>query len=155
MPWPEPDATDLYAVIRRVRPLFRRLNDAVEGALDGTGITIPMRGVLETLHDHGPLPVPEIARRLQVQRQFVQLTVDAIERAGLVRRHANPAHRRSPLIALTEPGTAAFTALRAREDAVIARAARGLNAGDVAATLRVMDHLIDRFTPKPDRGDAG
>jgi hypothetical protein len=40
-------------MVRRVRPLFRRLDDAVEAAQGGTGTRIPICGIMETLDDHG------------------------------------------------------------------------------------------------------
>jgi DNA-binding MarR family transcriptional regulator len=48
--------------------------------------------------------VPSIARQLGCARQSVQKTVDALAESGLVRFAPNPAHRRSPLVRLTDSG---------------------------------------------------
>ncbi|WP_198170328.1 MarR family winged helix-turn-helix transcriptional regulator [Deinococcus arboris] len=50
------------------------------------------------------LTVPQVARRMGVSRQNVQRVVGDLERDGLVRFEANPDHRTSPLLVLTEEG---------------------------------------------------
>lgn len=134
--------TDLYDVLRRIRPVHELSARAVTEALAGTGITMPMRAVLEQLHDAGPLTVPAIARRLFVTRQGVQVLVDEARRLGHVETRPNPQHRRSHLIALTERGRTAYEQIHTGELRTLDDVAAGLDPAEVAACVRVLDHLI-------------
>lgn len=149
---PIPTAASLYLVIRQVRPLFKRLLKAVEDNLTGSGIDVPMRGVLERLIDAGPQSVPQIARALLIQRQFTQRVVNALLKMGLVERLENVAHKRSWLIGATPKGHAAFETIRRREVAVIAEVARGLDAAEVETCRRVLAHLNREFGTLARRG---
>lgn len=136
-----PSEAELYALIRQVRPLHRRLVRLVENGLAGTGITRPMRAVLEQLHDHGPLTVPQLARALMIRRQFTQRVVNELIASGLAERRRNAAHKRSWLIAPTAAGSATFARIRANEGARIREAARDLDAGEVETCMRVLTTL--------------
>lgn len=140
------DDAQLFEVIRRVRPLYRSLFAAVESRLEGTGVSVALRGVLEILADEGPQTVPQIARAHGVGRQFVQRTIDEAAATGLVCGEDNPAHRRSLLFDLTEKGRATFAKIRRQEMAVTRRVAAGLSRTDVAAALRVANHMIEAFS---------
>ena len=142
------DEVQLFEFIRRVRPLYRTLFAAVEGRLKGAGISVALRGVLEILADDGPQTVPQIARVHGVGRQFVQRTVDEAVAAKLAFSEDNPAHRRSPLFDLTEKGRATFAKIRRQEMAVTRRVAAGLSRADVAAALRVANHMIEGFAER-------
>src|SRR5215472_12948028 len=51
-----------------------------------------------------PLTVPQIARRMGLTRQAVQVSVNQLRAEGLAEARDNLDHRRSPLIGLTELG---------------------------------------------------
>lgn len=143
----------LYAVLRYVRPLHLVAARAVTHALAGARITMGVRAVLEVLSDAGPQPVPAIGRALSMPRQVVQRLCDQALELGLVDTAANPAHRRSRLITLTEAGRAAFDRLHAVELRNLGEVAADLTPADVAAALRVLDALttgLVRFTPAGD-----
>jgi DNA-binding MarR family transcriptional regulator len=147
------DADALYGVIRLVRPLFKTLYNAVEGNLAGTGVTIPMRGLMECLAEAGPRTVPQLARLLMLKRQVAQRMVNELMDAGFGEAVANEAHSRSPLIRLTEAGRAAFAALRAVEHARTVPVAAALSAADVDACRRVMAAMITAYA-KPVDGES-
>lgn len=135
----------LYDVIRHVRPLHRYLARAVEDRLAGTGVTVPMRALLERLLEAGPETVPQAGRALLLPRQFVQRTADAAEAEALLASRPNPAHRRSPLLELTPRGRLAIERIKAREEAVLREVARELTRKDIDAALRVVGHLTARL----------
>lgn len=135
----------LYAVIQAVRPLFRHLVKAVGSNLEGSGISVAMRGMLERLVEAGPQTVPDLARALLIPRQFAQQIANELRDLGLTEPIINPAHRRSWLISLTPEGTAAFARIRMREQVVVKEAAEGLSAEDLATCLRVLQHLSAHF----------
>lgn len=105
--------TRLEAVIRRLFQQLRALAERASPADDG--VTASHRAVLEALSANGPQTVPAIARERFVARQHIQSLVDDLLERRLVTTVANPAHKRSPLVALTEKGIARFELIRERE----------------------------------------
>jgi DNA-binding MarR family transcriptional regulator len=92
-----------------------------------------------------PLSVPQIARRMGLTRQAVQASVNRLRGDGLVDADANPDHRRSPLIRLTERGSARYEALLERQADWINELAAGLKRTDLLTTARVLNELTTRL----------
>ncbi|MEU3628247.1 MarR family winged helix-turn-helix transcriptional regulator [Amycolatopsis coloradensis] len=90
----------LIADVYELAGVSRRSSER-EAADQGT--TVARWHVLSTVSEQ-PLPVPAIARRLGQVRQGVQRVVDELTEVGQLRTEPNPAHRRSPLYALTPDG---------------------------------------------------
>lgn len=132
----------LYDVLRLVRPVHQLSAQLVTDRLTGSDLTVPMRAVLERLHDNGAMPVPQIARELFITRQGVQAVVDEARALGLVELQDNPAHRRSRLVVLTEQGRAAYVDLHRAELEELAGIATHLAPDDVEATIRVLTRLV-------------
>jgi DNA-binding MarR family transcriptional regulator len=109
------------------RLLFHALKRWAEALHHGLGLTVPMRAVLELALRKGPRTVPDMARLRGVSRQHVQQQVDALLERGLVERVENPAHKRSPQIALTDQGRALIQNMRARELEVLGRMQVGVS----------------------------
>lgn len=149
----------LYEVLEQVRPLVLNSARVVEASLKPLGLTVGMRAVLEVLAEHGPATVPAIGERLDLARQGVQRHVnDLIERDQVVSR-ANPGHRRSVLIALTDAGAETISHVSDDERRHLAEMAPDCTAEEIAAAVKVLRalnrdvrrralHLHDR------RGDA-
>lgn len=135
-------ARDLYGVLRRVRPLHLLSARAVTAALDSEQLTLGVRALLEALSDGGPAPVPAIGRTLSMPRQVIQRLVDQALDQGLVATRPNPAHRRSPLVTLTDGGGATFRRVHDAELETLATIAAALDPDDVAAAVRVLDALV-------------
>ncbi len=136
---------DLYKIIWQTRPLLQQIETAVAAGLDGTGLTVRMRAVLEILFSDGPMTVPALARHLSIQRQYVQIMVNETEAAGFTTRHANPAHKASHLVDLTGAGRDAIGKALTREADIVARIARQFDPNDIAAAKRVSEGLISAF----------
>jgi DNA-binding MarR family transcriptional regulator len=77
----------------RIGRLLRPLNVSAAGGL-----------VLGQLRDHGAMSPSELGERLIVTRATVTGLIDSLERRGFVRRSANPADRRSLVVAITPVG---------------------------------------------------
>lgn len=149
-----PSARDIEDLTRETRALFQALRTYADRLHEEETVTASMRAVLERLDAHAPETVPEIARAKSVTRQHIQQIVDQLLAAGLVETRPNPAHKRSPLIAITPAGAARFARMRRREAAALERLATaldGLDAAAAAATLRrVRDALSsDREAARP------
>lgn len=146
-------SVELYEIIRLIRPVHRRLARAVEAKLEGTGITVGMRAVLEVLQEAGPMSVPDLGRMLFLARQQIQLLVNELEKRGLVDRRPNPAHKRSPLFAMTRAGEAGFGEIRARENDDIDKISGLFEQEDLRSTQRVLCAMLDQFAEFEDDPD--
>jgi DNA-binding MarR family transcriptional regulator len=92
-----------------------------------------------------PLTVPQIARRMGLTRQSVQVSVNRLLGEALVEAGDNPDHRRSPLIRLTELGSARYAAMEGRQAQWINELADGLEVSELSTTARVLQELSDRL----------
>ena len=131
----------LSDVFRAVGPLYREAAQRVARDEQLEGVSTGVRAVLVELLAEGRQTMPAVARNLGTTRQYVQRMVEEAAAAGLVRSVPNPAHRRSPLLALTPAGRAAIRRILRREQAALAGAARDLSDRDVDACLRVLHRL--------------
>ncbi len=77
-------------LFEETRLLFHALKQWGETLHDGSGLSAPMRGVLELLLRGSSMTVPDMARARGVSRQHVQQQVDALLGRDLVLRGANP-----------------------------------------------------------------
>jgi DNA-binding MarR family transcriptional regulator len=140
MPTWQPDLTPLVNRIPRLHYLLKALGDGLHAEL---GVTSAMRGVMAALAAGDPRTVPELARERPVSRQHMQLVVNDLLAAGLAETLPNPAHRRSPRIALTEDGQRHLKLLRDREAGFLAQTAPAVSHAELAAVTRLFD-LLER-----------
>jgi len=141
-----------YHVTWLVRRLFRAMGERADEYLKESGLTAADRAVLEFLYPAHALSVPDIARRYQVSRQHVQVTVNGLLASGLVATRDNPRHRRSPLITLTEAGRERFRVIRESEKALVERLFAGIDATEIQVTDSILQILLHRLTE--DRNDV-
>ncbi|MCY1139883.1 MarR family winged helix-turn-helix transcriptional regulator [Actinoplanes sp. Pm04-4] len=133
--------TQLYEVLRNVRPLVLNSARVVEADLAADGLTVGMRAVLEILAEHGPATVPAIGERLDLARQGIQRHVNDLGALGLVEIRENPAHRRSVLVGLTAAGTAKFKRIRADELGRLEAMAAECTDDEIATAVKVLRSL--------------
>lgn len=124
-----------------VRNLFQVLKMLADAVHRDAALNASTRAVIEALAAAGPRTVPDIARRKSVTRQHIQLLVDELAKAELVELRANPAHQRSPLVALTRKGEAMIAAVRKREAPLLDRLAAGLDQRKTAITIQTLAAL--------------
>lgn len=128
-----------------MRPLYQASAAAVADALRDTGLTVPLRAVLELLLDQDSLTVPQIARDFAVTRQSVQALVDAGVDRGLLELQDNPQHRRSRLVSVTGSGRRAFDDLHRRELANLDQVTADLDPDELARCAHVLVALTERI----------
>lgn len=109
------ESHDIYQLVWWTRRLFQQLRATSEELLAGTDINPSHRALLEFLYDQSPQTVSHIARERTVSRQHIQTVVNDLLALGLVETRDNPAHKRSPLIALTEAGKKLFQKITRKE----------------------------------------
>ncbi len=135
----------LYQGIQTTRPLLRHITAAVERKLEGTGVTVGQRAVLEVLLNNPEQTAPEITATLQLKRQFTQRMLKELLASGLARPLPNPAHAKAHLYALTKAGEEVITAIRAEETTLVASIVNAISAEDIEAFVRVQAQLNDVF----------
>lgn len=134
-----------YAIVWLVRRLFRALAQKSADSLEGMGISVADRAVMEFLHPDARLSVPEIAANYQVSRQHVQATVNSLLDKGLVAAGKNPRHKRSPLIALTPKGRKLFGTVLDADAAVVDALFAELSKSEVEVTRQTLQHLFNKL----------
>jgi DNA-binding MarR family transcriptional regulator len=131
--------TDLATRLRLgITRTARRLRQEAGGGLSPT-----LSAALASIERHGPLTPSELAAREGVQRPTATRLIARLEDQGLVVRAADPADRRSCLIAATDAGAALLRELRTRKDAYLAQRLRALSAEDRATLARAAELLED------------
>src|SRR4051795_7449250 len=119
----------------RLRPviarLARRMRQRAGGDLSPTQGAAP-----HTIACHGPLTPSELAAREKIQRPTATRVLARLEEAGLIARTADPADRRSRLVATPAAGTDLLASLRDRKDAYLAQRLDRLSPEDLAALDR-------------------
>ena len=139
------DTKQLYKLIWMSRPLMQSAETAVERGLKGIGLTVRTRAVLEVLLADKEATVPDIAKKLEIKRQYVQLMVNETLAEGLTVKRENPRHKRSTLIALTQKGQALIEDVVQREMKLVRSIREGLNAADIETALKVVTTLTENF----------
>lgn len=84
---------------------------AVNDAVRDHGVSTAQIGVLRQLSNQPGLSGAELARRLLITPQGVQLALTALEKRGLVERKQDPQHGRILQVFLTDEGRAVASAV--------------------------------------------
>lgn len=96
-----------------------------------------------------PPNVPQIAATMGVTRQGVLKQINLLVDEGLIQPLPNPAHKRSPLYALTPVGQTSYDALADRWNTHVQKMAAGFTAVDLDAALRVLSVLSQLHENEP------
>ena len=131
-------ADNLHHLVWMSRPLMQAAEVCVEAGLEGTGLTVRMRAVLEILHRHGAQTVPDIANKLEINRQYVQVMCNEVLAAGFVEQRENPRHKRSTLLTLTDTGRDLIKEIISREMMLLDEIGSALQADDISKALEVV-----------------
>jgi DNA-binding MarR family transcriptional regulator len=98
--------TDLVLAVFRLHDALMRRGDALVAPIGLTSARWQVLGAIALAGE--PLTVPVIGKAMGLSRQGVQKQVDLLRGEDLVTLQSNPSHRRSPLVALTRAGRAAY-----------------------------------------------
>jgi len=131
----------IYELVWCTRRLFQQLRATSEELLEGTGINASQRAVLEFLDQHQPQTVSNMAREKNVSRQHIQTLVNDLLTLNLVKSHENPAHKRSPLMSMTEQGKKLFMKIIRDEAKVLASMASEFSGKNVSTSIRTLKSM--------------
>ena len=139
----------LTELIAATRILAATLTGAARRLHRDQGLSVPERALLLELRQNGPQTVPALARRREVSRQFIQVTANPLLVRGVLECQANPAHRRSKLVALTEKGIELAGQVMQREGTLMHEVATGMSAEEIrqaTGTLERLQGLMKKHT---------
>jgi DNA-binding MarR family transcriptional regulator len=145
-------ADRLYAGIQLTRPLLRNITTVVERGLQGTGLTVAQRAILEVLLAQDEATAPEITALLQVTRQFTGRELKEMAALGLVQTRPNPRRKSSHLYSLTPQSRATITAVRKQEMAAVAEFAARFTPQEIDAFHKVQSALNREFSGEDGAG---
>src|SRR3954468_8083636 len=107
--------TSAIDLAHRLRPVLTRL--ARRMRQEASGDLSPTQGAaLATIDYYGPLTPSELAARERIQRPTATRVLARLEEAGMIDRTADPADRRSSLLATTALGHETLSVVRQRKD---------------------------------------
>jgi DNA-binding MarR family transcriptional regulator len=98
-------------------------------------------GILQVLERLGPQTVPGIARIRTLSRQNIQTLVNRLESHGYVALIANPAHKRSALVRLTDAGRILLATAGEREADSLERLRPQIPEARLLPTARLLRRL--------------
>jgi MarR family transcriptional regulator for hemolysin len=124
----------------------KRLGRAFDDALSAAGGSRPAWLILLALKTHLPQTQRELAAAVGIEGATLTHHLDAMQRAGLIKRERMPENRRVQRVELTKDGERAF--LRLREAAVEfdARIRTGLSDADVDRLRELLATLAANST---------
>jgi DNA-binding MarR family transcriptional regulator len=137
-----------YLIYRVERRLRARLDEAVKAH----GITTQEYVTLSVLRERDGLSSAQLARWAFVTPQAMNLVISALERRRLVRRRADPRHRRILRASVTRQGLRVLDGCDRSMDRIEADMLRGLDA-DTTQTIRTAlsacAHSLEATRPLP------
>lgn len=122
---------------------MRAISERVHGQ---GGLSAGRRELLRELERQGPQTVPQMARSRSVTRQHIQALVSPLAEAGYLEFVDNPAHKRSPLVRVTQRGKGFVEAVNRREARLRARLQKAVGDSDLrhtAAVLRAVREALE------------
>jgi len=134
---------DLVLSVFRLNGLLIAEGDAMTEALGLTSARWKVIGVIAM--SSAGVTVPGIAMVLGQSRQAVQRITDVMVEDGLLSYQANPKHRRSVLVTLTEDGNAAYKSLREVQDPWAIENTADIPVEELNSALRLVRRLIQKF----------
>jgi DNA-binding MarR family transcriptional regulator len=123
------------------RWISRRDGGQTGGAGNGHGIGAPAAGVLLHLADHPGATIGEVTAALAASPAGASGLLARMERAGLVRRRADPDDGRTVRLDLTPAGTAALADVRAALAELNDRLTDGFSPDELAVVARWLEHV--------------
>lgn len=122
-----------------------RLSEEMESGLVERGLTRARAELLWVLHHQGQATQHALSQALGCTPRNVTGLVDALETDGFVARHPHPTDRRAILVALTEQGSRAVSAMHADYQQLAAHLFTGLADEDVARFVVILERVLGRL----------
>jgi DNA-binding MarR family transcriptional regulator len=136
-------AKRLYSVIRDIRLSFNLMRAWADQMHQDLGVNASMRAVMESVAGGDERSVPDIARSRGVSRQHIQVIVNSLTKANLIKTRNNPDDKRTFLVSLTNHGEIVFSEIQNREAVELKRLSKVFSTDELNVTQSALRNLIN------------
>lgn len=119
------------------------LHQRMDEVLRPLGLTVPQYACLQALRDSPGITGAELARRMFVSRQSMNVVLQGLERRGLIRRSDEAGPRGERVVGLTDAAGSVLDQAQADVAEVAARMAAPLSAPDAARLQELLARCRD------------
>lgn len=136
---------DIEGLSALIIEFYEKLSSWEHGVVRESSLTLPQMHTLEILGQHSTLRMKELAARMGITTGTLTVTVDRLERAGLVSRAPNESDRRSFLVELTAHGREIFEQHHKLHLDLTRELAASLAEGEASAMASILRKLNQVF----------
>ncbi|MFZ5428192.1 MAG: MarR family winged helix-turn-helix transcriptional regulator [Thermodesulfobacteriota bacterium] len=136
---------DIESLSALIIEFYEKLSSWEHAVVRGSSLTLPQMHTLEILGQHPALRMKELAAKMGVTTGTLTVTVDRLEKRGLVVRAPNETDRRSFLVELTGKGRALFEEHHKLHLALTRDLAASLADGEAQALTSILRKLTQAF----------
>jgi DNA-binding MarR family transcriptional regulator len=126
-----------------LRPVLMKLNRELRRETAAFGVTGGQAALLDIIRRSPGIGVRELAARERIAPASMSVAVARLEKAGLVRRTADPLDRRRQALWVTEQGDRILRTVRTRRTAWLAARLKRLPAEQLAAVEAAIEPLSE------------
>ncbi len=141
-----PQVEDVKSLFTETIALTNQLRKSTD---DADSVGAGSRTILAALDGDGPLTVPEIARLRATSRQNIQILVNRLQTEGSVELVANPAHRRSALVRITEDGRTLLSTVKDKEAKSLERLLSHLSSTQLTSAITSLRQVRNLLAEAP------
>jgi DNA-binding MarR family transcriptional regulator len=124
-----------------LRPVLMKLNRELRRETAAFGVTSGQAALLHIIRRSPGIGVRELAARERIAPASMSVAVARLEKAGLVRRTADPLDRRRQALWVTEEGDRILRTVRTRRTAWLAARLKRLSPEQIAAVEAAIEPL--------------
>ena len=139
---------------RELNLAAQAMRSMLDAGLEQANTNFATWRVLQALSAADHVIQRELAQTLEVEGPTLVRRLDQLEAAHLVTRTPSPSDRRATVISLTAQGEALFQRVRSSMTKMESTLLADLAPTDIAATLRVLRHLIEKSRSDKEDGAA-
>lgn len=141
-------------IMDNIRRVFQILNEQSQRIKQETGLTGPQLWAVGVIHEHGPINISNIARRMYLHPTTVLGIIDRLEARGLVLRNRSKDDRRVIWVELTQDGKDLVQLVPEVIQGLLGARLEGIALNDLAEIDEGIGHLVKIFgvqemPPKP------
>ncbi|MEK7826983.1 MAG: MarR family transcriptional regulator [Thermodesulfobacteriota bacterium] len=141
-------------IMDNIRRVFQILNEQSQRVKQETGLTGPQIWAIRVIHEHGPINISDIARRMYLHPTTVLGIIDRLEARGLVSRNRSKDDRRVVWLELTQDGKDLVQSTPEVAQGLLGARLEGVDLNDLTEIDEGIGHLVKIFgvqeiPPKP------
>lgn len=130
------------SLTQKIIEFYERLSSWEHEVVKGSNLTPGQMHTIEIIGHSGPLRMKELAEKVGVTTGTLTVTVDRLEKAGLLQRTPHATDRRSYLVALTPKGDDHF----ARHHEFHLKLTQEMVSSLTAEEAVAFEHILDKVT---------